>query len=39
MAILRWRPVDQSMDSFRDVAEIQSEMNRLFSGLFGRPHR
>src|SRR4029453_9794822 len=37
MAILRWRPVDQSMDPFREVVEIQSEMNRLFSGLFGRP--
>ncbi len=37
MAILRWRPVDQTMDSFREVAELQSEMNRLFSGLFGRP--
>jgi HSP20 family protein len=37
MAILRWRPVEQSMDPFREVAEIQSEMNRLFSGLFGRP--
>ena len=37
MAILRWRPVDQSMDPFREVAEIQSEMNRLFSGVFGRP--
>jgi HSP20 family protein len=37
MAILRWRPMDQSMDPFREVVEIQSEMNRLFSGLFGRP--
>lgn len=40
MAILRWRQADQSMDCwepFQDLSEIQSEMNRLFSGFFGRP--
>src|SRR5262245_30029677 len=42
MAILRWRPASQwgqSMDRwepFRELSEIQTEMNRLFSGVFGR---
>lgn len=39
MAILRWRPAGQSVERwepFRDLAEIQGEMNRLFEGFFGR---
>jgi HSP20 family protein len=34
MAIVRFRP---SVDPLRDFSEIQSEMNRLFDGFFGRP--
>jgi HSP20 family protein len=40
MAILRWRPAGQAVerwDPFRDLTEIQSEMNRVFDGAFGRP--
>lgn len=40
MAILRWRPLSQGVerwDPFRDLSEIQSEMNRLFDSFFGRP--
>ena len=44
MAILRWRPLGtswgQSMDRwepFRDLSDIQAEMNRLFDGVFARP--
>ncbi len=39
MAILRWRPAGQSMERwepFRDLVEIQGDMNRLIDGLFGR---
>jgi HSP20 family protein len=42
MAMLRWRPVASGLDRwdlFRDLSEIQSEMNRLFDGLFGPPVR
>lgn len=39
MAILRWRPVSQAMDRwdpFREVGDLQHEMNRMFDGFFGR---
>src|SRR5215831_13275529 len=35
MAIVRFRPF--SPDPLRDFSDIQSEMNRLFDGFFGRP--
>jgi HSP20 family protein len=35
MALVRFRPF--SAVPFRDLSEIQSEMNRLFDGLFDRP--
>ena len=38
MAIVRFRPFSQSMDDpFRDVTDIQGQMNRLFDNLLGRP--
>jgi HSP20 family protein len=39
MTIVRWRPVSQSVDRwdpFREVGDLQSEMNRMFDGFFGR---
>jgi HSP20 family protein len=39
MAILRWRPMGQSVerwDPFREVGDFQSEFNRVFDGVFGR---
>ena len=39
MAILRWRPVGQSVeqwDPFREITEMQHDMNRAFNGFFGR---
>lgn len=39
MAILRWRPLGQSVerwDPFRDVSDVQSELNRVFDGFLGR---
>ena len=39
MAILRWRPIGQSVerwDPFREVGDFQSELNRVFDGFFGR---
>ena len=38
--LLKWYPMAKSVDRwdpFRDVSEIQNEMNRLFEGYFGRP--
>ena len=36
MAIVRFRPFSQSMDDpFRDVTDIQGQMNRLFDNLLG----
>ena len=38
MAILRWRPMGQSVerwDPFREVGDFQSELNRVFDGFFG----
>jgi HSP20 family protein len=40
MAMDRWRPFSASLsrwEPFRDLGEIQQEMNRLFDGFFGRP--
>jgi len=40
MAILKWRPVGQAADQwdpFGDLSDIETEMNRLLSGFFGRP--
>lgn len=37
MAIVRFRPLTQAMDPFRDVTDIQGQMNRLFDNLLGRP--
>jgi HSP20 family protein len=37
MALLRFRPVSQPVDPFRDLGDIQGEMNRLFDSFFGRP--
>lgn len=37
MAIVRFRPLSQAVDPFRDLGDIQSEMNRLFDSFFGRP--
>jgi HSP20 family protein len=40
MGIDRWRPLTTSLsrwEPFRDLGEIQQEMNRLFDGFFGRP--
>ena len=38
MTVVRWRPVNQSVgrwDPFREVGDLQSEMNRMFDGFFG----
>jgi len=37
MAIVRFRPFSPAIDPLRDFSEIQTEMNRLFDGFFGRP--
>lgn len=40
MAILRWRPIGQAAerwDPFRDMGDLQHEMNRVFDTFFGRP--
>jgi HSP20 family protein len=39
MTVVRWRPINQSVvrwDPFQDVGDLQSEMNRMFDGFFGR---
>ena len=36
MALVRFRP-SQALDPFRDLSDIQSEMNRLFDGFFAMP--
>jgi HSP20 family protein len=38
MTVVRWRPMNQSVarwDPFREVGDLQSEMNRMFDGFFG----
>jgi HSP20 family protein len=37
MALVRFRPLSESLEPFRDVSDIQHEVNRLFDGFFGRP--
>lgn len=40
MAIERWRPFGSTLDRWeplRGLGEIQSEVNRLFDSLVGRP--
>jgi HSP20 family protein len=39
MAMERWRPIGsvERWDPFRNVADIQGEVNRLFDSFFGRP--
>jgi HSP20 family protein len=37
MALVRFRPFGQAVDPFRDLGDIQGEMNRLFDSFFGRP--
>ena len=37
MALVRFRPLGTALDPFRDVSDIQSEVNRLFDSFFGRP--
>jgi HSP20 family protein len=37
MALVRFRPLGTAVDPFRDVSDIQSEVNRLFDSFFGRP--
>src|SRR5947209_3476787 len=40
MAIERWRPFGSNLDRwepFPGLSEIQTEVNRLFDGFFGRP--
>ncbi len=36
MTLVRFRPVGSAVDPFRDLSEVQSEMNRLFDSFFGR---
>ncbi len=35
MALVRFRPLSAVVDPFRDLSDMQSEMNRLLDGLFG----
>jgi len=37
VALVRFRPFGQAVDPFRDLGDIQLEMNRLFDNFFGRP--
>ena len=37
MAIVRLRPFSTSVDPFRDLSDMQSELNRVFDNFFGRP--
>jgi len=37
MAIVRFRPFSQAVDSFRDFGDMQAEVNRLFDSFLGRP--
>jgi HSP20 family protein len=39
MAIVRWRPFGSTIDRwdpFRDLGDVQTEMNRVFDSFFGR---
>jgi HSP20 family protein len=37
MAVARFRPFSSNLEPFRDLSDVQSEMNRLFDSFFGRP--
>jgi len=37
MALVRFRPQGFTVDPFRDLSDIRSEMNRLVDGFFGGP--
>ena len=37
MALVRVRPLSTAIDPFREVPDIQSEVNRLFENFFARP--
>jgi HSP20 family protein len=37
MALVRFRPFSETLEPFRDLSDIQHEVNRLFDGFFGRP--
>jgi HSP20 family protein len=37
MALIRFRPFPQVLDSSGDVMDIQTQMNRLFDNFFGQP--
>jgi HSP20 family protein len=39
MALIRFRPLGTAVDPFHGVSDIQSEVNRLFDGFFGRQTR
>jgi HSP20 family protein len=39
MTIVKWRPMSESLERwnpFREVTDLQHEMNRMFDGFFGR---
>jgi len=38
MALVRFRHPGPSLDAFRDVSDLQGDMNRLFDSFFGRPN-
>jgi HSP20 family protein len=37
MALERWRPFGTTVEPFRNLNDIQGEVNRLFDSFFGRP--
>jgi HSP20 family protein len=37
MAIVRFRPFSQAVDSFRDLGDMQAEVSRLLDNFLGRP--
>jgi len=37
MALIRFRPFPQALDPSRDLADIQTQMNRLFDTFLGQP--
>src|SRR5262245_41558287 len=37
MAIVRFRPFGQAVDSLRDFGDMQAEVNRIFDSFLGRP--
>ena len=37
MMVERWRPFGTAVDRWGNVADIQTEVNRLFDSFFGRP--